>query len=407
MDFRTSGGAFALAFALRTILAGGLAFLLITVLAGTPYYATAAALGGLLALTVWDTARLQVAAPPATQGFGPSDPERARELDRMTALLDAVSVALVALEASGRIRFANRAARRLAGRPVRQLADMAALDAETAGRILALPAGARRILALVDGRLALAWVVEFAIPGEPPQKLVSLQAVAGELDAVQLRAWQDMIRVLSHEIMNSLTPIASLSESAAALMREGEGAEPRVVRAVDSIARRSAHLVDFVERYRQVAQLPDPSPRPVRAADLVADIEALIETDLAAAKIDYRREVEPPDLKLEADPDLLSQALLNLMRNAVEAVETAESPAILLSCRAVGGAIHLSVSDNGAGFGEADLEEAFVTFFTTKPGGSGIGLTLARQIVLAHGGRLDAANAHNGGAVLRMILPTH
>ncbi|WP_114950729.1 sensor histidine kinase [Sphingosinicella terrae] len=392
-------------FGLRTLLAGGLAFLIVEVLAGTEYYATAAVLGGLLALTVWDTARLQSGSPPSSGGADARHRERLQQLDRDSALLDAVSVALIALAPDGRIAFANRAARRLAGEPVRRLTDMAALGPDLAVQILALPAGARRILTLADGRLMLVWVVELVIPGEPAQKLVSLQAVAGELDAVQLRAWQDMSRVLSHEIMNSLTPIASLSESAASLMRGQETAEARVVRAVESVARRSRHLIDFVERYRQVAELPEPSLRPIRAAALVADITALMEADLAGAGVSLRSDVEPPDVTFQGDPELLSQAILNLVRNGAEAAAPAAAPLVSLSCRRIGSELILQVRDSGPGFDPDRLEESFVPFFTTKAGGSGIGLTLARQIALAHGGRLEAANETEGGAVLRMILP--
>jgi len=396
---------FASSVAWRSLLAGCLAFAFLQVLTGTDYYATAAALGGLALLAVLDAARLQSAPPLPDRYLSPRQRRYVQELERATALLDAVTVALIATGGDGRIRFANRTARQLAGGVPGRLVDLHLLGPDAAGEILALPVGARRILTLADGRPVLVWAVGLSVPGEPPQKLVSLQVVAGELDAVQLRAWQDMCRVLAHEIMNSLTPIASLSESAAALMAARDESECEVSRAVDAIARRSLHLLEFVERYRDLTDLPEPRLRTVQAVELVGDVEAVLQPSFAARGIAYARTIEPPDLIIQGDPELLSQALFNLLQNAAEAVVAVDTPLIHLSCEEDGDEIACSVADNGLGVPAERLREIFVPFFTTKATGAGIGLTLARQIALAHGGRIEALNKDGGGALFRLTIP--
>lgn len=405
MASRSPGRWLASSIALRSLLAGCLAFAFLHVLAGTSYYAAALALSGLALLTAWDTSRLQAAATVPEPEPNPVRRRHLQELEQAAALLDAVTVALITTTADGRIRFANQAARHLAGAIPGNLADVAVLGPEAAAEILALPGGARRILTLADGRLVLVWTVSLTVPGEAPQKLVSLQVVAGELDAVQLRAWQDMTRVLAHEIVNSLTPIASLSESAVAVIESRGDPPDSISRAVTAISRRSVHLIDFVERYREIADLPEPRLTSIAAANLASDLEAVLQSDFGARGIRYERFIDPPDLVFRGDPELLSQALLNLLRNAAEATANVDSPAIRLSCDQAGAQIVWSVADNGPGVPADRLQEIFVPFFTTKATGSGIGLTLAGHIALAHGGRIEAMNKDCGGAVFRLTIP--
>jgi signal transduction histidine kinase len=372
--------------------------LLFRVLTETRHFASAAVLAAAAALLLVDIVRVALRSREVARA-SPAIEERARaqQLDRALALLDAVTVALFALGPDGRIRFANRAARDLAGE-VARLED--ALDEPAAAEVLALPVGGRRIVALSDGRSMLVWVGAVATPDGGPQRLVSMQAVAGELDAVQVGAWHAMTRVLAHEMMNALTPVASLAESLARMA--GGDRRATVSAAADTIARQSRHLIDFVERYRAIADLPAPVFTPLDLRTFLADIEALVDAQLRARGILFSAALPVAAVSLEADAGLLRQALLNLLHNAGEAVAGAGGGAVRFACAVNGGEVRFEVHDDGPGIPPDRIEEIFVPFYTTKEGGAGIGLALARQIALAHGGRLTAAP--NGGRGMTFVL---
>jgi two-component system nitrogen regulation sensor histidine kinase NtrY len=404
MASRSRERSFNLALGLRSCVAAAFAFGALQLFTATRLYAAGAALACLALLTLWDTARLRGSGGSAPHASAP-DFLWLQQHDRAVGLLDSVTVAIVALGADGRVTFTNRAARLLARTEIATLGDIASLDQAAVRQILAMRPGGRDIVTLSDGRLMLVWAVGFSIPGKPPERLISLQSVAGELDAVQLRAWHDMARVLTHEIMNSLTPIASLSESTAKLMTGKKGVDPKIGRAVNAIARRSSHLIDFVQRYRQVAELPPPRLQALSASEFVAMIEPLILPVLQAHRIEFEIDIDPPDLTFHADPELMSQAILNLLLNAAEAVRGSDQPNIAFTIAQRGSEVVCAIADNGPGIAPELVEEIFVPFFTTKEAGSGVGLTLARQVALAHHGRLEVKDNPGAGAVFAMHLP--
>lgn len=369
--------------------------ILLTQTIATRHYAVALVLGAALALTLFDLWRLL---SRRTVGLPTVRAERldaAQRLDRALALLDAVTVALFALDADGRVRFANRAGRLLAGFEVARLQDIPLLGEAGAANILSLPIGGRQLVSLTDGRSMLVWVGALSAPGSGSERLVSMQAVAGELDAVQVGAWHRMTRVLAHEMMNSLTPIASLSESLSQWAKEAE-VRPEIASAVATIGRRGHHLMRFVERYRAVVELPEPEPAEIDMAAFLSDMDGLVGTELRGRGVDFAVDTMAHCQRVAADRALLEQAVLNLVRNASDAVTGTAEPRIRLSCTRSSAFVTLSVSDNGVGVGEDQVEEIFVPFFTSKTGGAGIGLTLVRQIALAHGGQITVRRLEKG-----------
>lgn len=328
--------------------------------------------------------------------------DRQREIEYLRALLDTVPAALIVLNPDGTVVLGNRAAFALAGCEARRLGDIPAI-ASGASAILALPPGARAMLPTAPDRKMFVSISQLSAPGGEVLRLAALQPVAGGLDVVEQAAWRDLMRVLAHEMMNSLTPIVSLSESVAA--RPSAEADPEAQAALRVIARRAGNLMSFVDRYRAVAETPKPKPAPVRLSAFADDIASLMAGSLAAAKARLEVRVEPAHLTVEADRGLLEQAVINLVKNALDATSGRPSPQIELACRRLDGRVAITVADNGEGVPPERMETIFIPFFTSRAGGSGIGLSLARQIALAHGGQLTVAANVPRGAVFELSLP--
>jgi nitrogen fixation/metabolism regulation signal transduction histidine kinase len=241
------------------------------------------------------------------------------------------------------------------------------------------------------------------------EKLVSLQNIQSELDGVQLQAWQDLVRVLTHEIMNSITPVTSLAKTAAelvddAILKLGEHPEVSeeladVKSAVETVARRSEGLMQFVQSYRRLTRLPAPKQQRIQLSELFANVEQLVAAEWAEKEIELSLRVEPSSLELTADPDMLEQVLLNLLQNA-EHVLAGRDPARvnLVGSLSRQGHVSVEVSDNGPGVSADIAKRIFVPFFTTRREGSGVGLALTRQVMLAHGGTATLGTSDSGGA---------
>src|SRR5512138_2986362 len=340
--------------------------------------------------------------------------QREQQVEYVRALLDTVGAALIVLHPDGQISPINRAARLLGGDSAKRLPDIAAIGPEAAKVIAALPPGARHIVRFAEGQSMYVSCAQFSAPCKPSERLISILRIAGELDAVEVKAWNDITRVLAHEIMNSLTPIASLSESLERLFqhtaqagdRRRSTAEGEVAAALEVIKRRSLGLMSFVDRYRAVADLPQASPRSIALEPFIAGIERLMSGTLTEKGIALTCSVAPSDAEIEADPELLEQALINLLRNAADAVTEAPEPKIELRSERQHGNVLFFVRDNGCGLPQGEGRAVMMPFFTTKRGGSGIGLSVARHVALVHGGQLDMRENAEGGSTFTLIVPT-
>ena len=328
----------------------------------------------------------------------------------LSAIVDDSPSALLAIDQDGRVEMLNKAARQLLARlHVARADDLRGLGPELLAASQ-LPPGTRKITRLmIDGVphraiFASAHVARL----EGGVTVLSILPVQSELGALEIAAQADLVRVLTHEIMNSLTPVTSLARSAAEMVAAAEAkgvdlGEARV--AAETVARRAEGISRFVESYREFAQAPEVTRQAFLAKPWAEEIVRLAMASAGERKIDMRIEVSPETLKINADPELLAQALLNLLRNAVRATAGGDQPMIRLVIGRQGrGQTRIEIRDNGPGIPDDRRDDIFLPFYTTHKGGSGVGLSFARQVALAHGGSISAGDALEGGALLLMVI---
>jgi len=256
---------------------------------------------------------------------------------------------------------------------------------------------------------------EFLMHGEK-YLLVSLQDIHPELEQKEVESWQMLIRVLTHEIMNSITPISSLASTVQDILKEfqhdkkqlsEEDAEDleNITSAISTIERRSRGLLNFVDLYRNLTRIPKPHFRYFPVADLFRRTLELMEPKFEELDIQVDTKIFPGDLKLLADPDLVDQVLINLLLNAIDAVEKTENRQINLTASVnLNNRTLIEVTDTGIGISQDAVDKIFMPFFTSKKTGSGIGLSLSRQIMQMHKGSLSVRSAPGKGASFILVF---
>jgi signal transduction histidine kinase len=227
-----------------------------------------------------------------------------------------------------------------------------------------------------------------------------------------MKSWQNLIRVLTHEIMNSITPIASLASTAYGLLKDNQECEvPETMNevvvdvreAVNTIEKRSKGLLTFIENYRKLTRIPIPDFKIVPIKDLFDRVEQLMQDQIELKSINFSTKIDPQTLTITADAGLIEQVLINLCKNAVEAVDGISRPKMKLKAETDGrGNSVIKVADNGRGITEEVAEKIFIPFFTTKQQGSGIGLSLSRQIMRQHKGTLRVSSTPNEKTVFKL-----
>lgn len=314
-------------------------------------------------------------------------------------VLEEIELAVFAFDENETLRLLNRAGERLMGQPADRLIGSSASDLRLRETLQGV---APRTIELSHPGGTGRWELRRTVVRQEgqPLRLIVLSDLSRALRQEERQAWKRIIRVLSHEINNSLAPIKSIAGSLQSLMERHDlppDIDEDIDRGLKVISSRAESLGRFMASYAQLARLPEPELGPVEVDALVRRVVA-IETRMEVG-------VNPgPDVTIQADGDQLEQLLINLTRNAVDAsVET--DGRVLLSWSVVGNQVHVLVEDEGPGL-PGDTGNLFVPFYTTKPGGSGIGLALCRQIAEGHGGTLTLDNRPRGkGARARLTIP--
>ncbi len=312
-----------------------------------------------------------------------------------------VGIGILTFDEDGVIQIINTAAKRLLKVDrAEKLNDLLDVDPSLVESFKKLKTGGRELLQLKAGDETVQlsfFAIELTLRGKP-MKLISMSNIQSELEEKEMKAWQDLVRVLTHEIMNSVTPISSLAtvvegeleakiKNADMVLQKEEVEDMHL--SLQTISKRSAGLIRFVKEFKNLTHVPKPRLVEVEVKTLLEELAMLHKKELADHGITVELKLQKDDLKVSADKTMIEQVLINLIKNAIQAFDSQTYRKIVLSAHANEGHVLISVKDNGNGIDSDALEKIFIPFFTTKKTGSGIGLSLSRQIMRQHGGQIS------------------
>jgi nitrogen fixation/metabolism regulation signal transduction histidine kinase len=331
-----------------------------------------------------------------------------------------IGVGILVFTQDGKIDLINQRAKRILGIPaLKRIDELSRIDSKLPHIITHLESGEKTQLQVQmpeseDTITLFIHATSFIIQNRP-LTLISIQNIQSELEEKELEAWQNLIRVLTHEIMNSITPISSLASTANEILEQAqqnteEHLDVREVihdvkQAVQTIDTRSQGLLKFVDSYRKLTRTPKPEFQIVSVRKLFDHIVPLMLPKFQEKGIMFSQKIEPETLEITADPSLIEQVLINLIQNAVDWSDRNRQSIISLEAD-LGTAGHpaIRVSDNGFGIEKEALEKIFIPFFTTKQDGSGVGLSLSRQIMRLHKGNISVQSKPNENTVFTLRL---
>ena len=350
--------------------------------------------------------------------------EKEANLHYVNTIVQHVSVGLLTFDAAGQVELVNQTALRLLGiYRLRTLTDLNATHPDLAGLLRSAtgppagghPAGSASAPVAyqtgTDGELSVRCTA-VRLRGRLVT-VTSLQNIRSELQQRELDAWQNLTKVLRHEIMNSITPIVSLAGTMRDIVEtdlaKPVAYDPHLTESVNdlrdaltTIEQRGAGVMQFVDAYRHFTTIPQPVFADVSVENLLRNVAQLAQPDAQKNRITIT--TASPSLAIRADTAQIEMVLLNLIKNAVESLEKTASPAVRLEAAADGPHVVIRVVDNGPGIEPEALEQIFIPFYTTKKTGSGIGLSLSRQIMQLHGGQLTAESTPGKGSTFKLVF---
>ena len=336
-------------------------------------------------------------------------------LHSLLAVVRHIGIGVISFQENGAVELINPAAKTLLGIPVlRNIDDLAGVHQTLHSRLRALSPGQRDLVNVTTNgeQRQLALFTSELHQHRKHLSLVTIQNIGPELNEKETEAWRDLISVLTHEIRNSLTPISSLAASVEQHFTVADDDAPaaltperrdKIREALGIIQRRSLGLLQFVDTYRDLAHLPSPELQQCRVQELFDELKRLVAPQIADRAVTLRTSVVPESMRLTADPKLIAQVLLNLTLNAIDATAECDDAEILLTALVdTQGRRLIRISDNGPGIATEAVEKVFIPFYSTKKNGTGIGLSLSRQIMRRHGGDITVVSEPGTGATFTL-----
>lgn len=339
--------------------------------------------------------------------------EKEKQYHFLQFVIEQINIGLIAYNKAGKIQFVNNAFKKLFKlNGLQDIADLEKLDKQFYLKLLnGNPQDLFQNKVKIDGSFyhLLIQKKQFKFNSEYIN-LVSFQNISAELDKKEMESWQKLIRVLTHEIMNSIAPITNLTYSIRRSLNENIETETikkdviqEAIEDTEIIEKRSNSLMQFVENYRKLTKIGKILTTKVNVNQLVEHSINLFKEDLRKYKIDYEINIEN-DIEIEADEKLLEQALINIIKNAIEALINCNNSKIIVSADYVDNNLILTIKDNGIGIEEDKLDDIFIPFYSSKETGSGIGLSLVKQIINLHKGTISADSIIGEGCTIQIKL---
>jgi len=334
------------------------------------------------------------------EAFRKTRSEKEEHWQYLNTVLQHVNTGILSFDMNGNIELINHVAKGLLRRPqIRNISELEGYDNGLYNLLRKIKTG-EQSLYQIDNRVQLAiHATELRLRGNS-YKLVAMQNIQSELQKKEIQSWQNLTKVLRHEIMNSMTPIASLTSTLNDILTDeleekddhfeisNEGVDD-IHEGLKTIESRSKALISFIDAYREYTSIPAPKLKTFFINELLEEIHGLMKVEIRKSSIDFSCSSQPLSLKINADEDQIQQVLINLVKNAVESVaENGQGKVRIRAGIDKNNRTFIEVSDNGAGIIPEAIDQIFIPFYTTKKKGSGIGLALSRQIMQLHSGTL-------------------
>lgn len=342
---------------------------------------------------------LNIAFNEVLEAFRKARSEKEEHWQYLNSVVQQVRTGILSYDAEGNVQLINTNAKRFMGiTTIKNIKELIQINPKLYHDINSAQLGKSELYKGTNEIYLTIQATELRIRGKDV-KLITLQNIQPELQKQELEAWQNLTRVLRHEIMNSITPISSLTSTLREILdhdmeKAGDHYELKEEGADDlreglsTIENRSRGLIKFIDAYREYTSLPKPNMTTVRLKDLIEHVAQLMRTELKKTAVEFHFECSSEYLTIQADVELIEQVLINLLKNAIEAMAETEHPKLSLIGSYHDNIVKIEIADNGPGIIKEALEHIFVPFYTTKRTGSGIGLSLSRQIMQMHKGSI-------------------